>query len=94
MLAENCEVRGELPGFLCQGSTGEEKKKYEAGDAWISFVGERSLINCQERKVFVIPTEELFFSPQKLAKKTSPCRGPYCRRGFRVFVIVIIIILL
>ena len=48
---------------------------YVTGDIGIPFTGESSLINHQERKVFATPAEELFFSPQKPAKDSSPHRS-------------------
>ena len=61
MIAESRELRGKLPGFLCQGNTGEEKKMYVAGDSGISFAGESSLINRLERKVFATTAEAIVF---------------------------------
>ena len=59
-IVERREVRGKLPGFLCQENTGEEKKMYVAGDAGISFTGESSLINRQERNFFATTAEAIF----------------------------------
>ena len=70
---ESREVRGKLPGFLCQGNTGEEKKMYVAGDAWILF----SLINRQERNFFATTAKAIF---------RKNLHEPSCQVGFRVFV--------